>query len=68
MFSRDHDHLTIAEGVESPASLVMLYELGVDYAQGYFIKAPSGDIEYEVEEIVTEDESNKSQKANFIVS
>lgn len=66
-FTRQHNFMTVAEGVESPASLSILYELGVDYAQGYFIQAPSGDIEYEVEEIVSEDESLEHQKATFTI-
>lgn len=34
-------YVTIAEGVESSASLAILWELGVGLAQGYFIQAPA---------------------------
>ena len=43
--------ITIAEGVESPASLAILWELGVSFAQGYFISEPTGRANFEVYEV-----------------
>lgn len=60
--ARKNNYITIAEGVENPANLAMLWELGVTLAQGYFIHAPAGNLDFEFQEIVTEssEESNKS--------
>ncbi|MCB1800382.1 MAG: EAL domain-containing protein [Gammaproteobacteria bacterium] len=38
---------TIASGVEDASSLAILWNVGVNYIQGYFLQAPSGTITYE---------------------
>ena len=43
--------ITIAEGVENPASLATLWELGVSYAQGYFISEPAGKANFNIYEV-----------------
>jgi EAL domain-containing protein (putative c-di-GMP-specific phosphodiesterase class I) len=52
--SKKHGCQIIAEGVESPSSLAILYELGVNFAQGYLVQAPSAKLEYDSDEIVSE--------------
>ena len=66
--ARSNNFITIAEGVESPACLAILWELGVSLAQGYFIQAPAGDMAFSEEgseEQATDDDGNK---ATFAVS
>jgi EAL domain-containing protein (putative c-di-GMP-specific phosphodiesterase class I) len=46
---------TVAESVEDAATLARITELGLDYAQGYFIAEPEA----------LEDESAQEQKALF---
>ena len=41
-----NNYITIAEGVESTASLAVIWELGISMAQGYFIQAPAVSREY----------------------
>ncbi len=65
--AREHNYMTIAEGVESPASLAILWELGVNYAQGYFIQAPSGNREYDFHDNMSDEESEDSSRATFKV-
>jgi EAL domain-containing protein (putative c-di-GMP-specific phosphodiesterase class I) len=55
-FARKNNYITIAEGVENPASLAILWELGVSLAQGYFIQAPTGYRDYNYQAIVSESE------------
>ncbi len=45
--ARNYDLIVIAEGVESPACLAMLWELGVNFSQGYFISEPAGDTNFD---------------------
>jgi EAL domain-containing protein (putative c-di-GMP-specific phosphodiesterase class I) len=45
--ARNYDLIAIAEGVESPACLAMLWELGVNFSQGYFISEPAGDTNFD---------------------
>ena len=59
--------ITIAEGVESPACLAILWELGVKLAQGYFIQEPTGKRDYEFQCDVTVDDRQESKKAVFKV-
>lgn len=56
--AKENNYKTIAEGVESPAVLAILCELGVDMAQGYFIQAPAGsrDFDFQVPEYDREQE------------
>jgi len=42
--------ITVAEGVENPACLAILWELGVSFAQGYFISEPTGNINLEIDD------------------
>ncbi len=37
----------IAHGVETPAIMVKIYNLGVDYMQGYAVQVPDGNLEFE---------------------
>ena len=65
--ARKHNYTTIAEGVEDPASLAILWELGVSLAQGYFIQAPTGNRDYDFQGSVSENENETedSNKAKF---
>jgi diguanylate cyclase (GGDEF)-like protein len=64
--AREHNYITIAEGVENPASLAILWELGVGLAQGYFIQAPTGNRDYNFQGIVEESEKEEDgSKAVF---
>ena len=57
--------ITIAEGVESPACLAILWELGVNLAQGYFISEPTGKANFEIHEIDGEEDKAKDGKAVY---
>jgi EAL domain-containing protein (putative c-di-GMP-specific phosphodiesterase class I) len=57
--------ITIAEGVESPASLAILWELGVSFAQGYFISEPTGKANYEVYEVDSGSDEAIEGKATY---
>ncbi len=64
--AKEHNYITIAEGVENPASLAILWELGVGLAQGYFIQAPTGNRDYSFQGIVEESEKHEDgSKATF---
>ncbi|MGB5258964.1 MAG: EAL domain-containing protein [Gammaproteobacteria bacterium] len=65
--ARSNNFITIAEGVESPATLAILWELGVTLAQGYFIQSPVGNMEPAEDAVVEEQEGNNSNKATFTV-
>ena len=41
---------SIAEFVSDANSLALLWRLGVDYAQGYYIHEPSGELNYNFED------------------
>jgi len=60
--AREHNYITIAEGVEDPASLAILWELGVGLAQGYFIQAPTGNRDYNFQGIVEESKKEEDGK------
>ena len=61
--AKEHNYITIAEGVENPASLAILWELGVSLAQGYFIQAPTGNRDYSFQGIVEESEKHEDGHA-----
>ena len=61
--AKEHNYITIAEGVENPASLAILWELGVSLAQGYFIQAPTGSRDYNFQGIVEESEKEEDENA-----
>jgi diguanylate cyclase (GGDEF)-like protein len=65
--ARGNNFITIAEGVESPATLAILWELGVTLAQGYFIQSPVGAMESNVETVEEEHEEANSNRATFTV-
>jgi diguanylate cyclase (GGDEF)-like protein len=65
--ARSNNFITIAEGVESPATLAILWELGVSLAQGYFIQSPVGNMEAADEDSNDDPEDNASNKATFTV-
>lgn len=63
--ARMNNLITIAEGVESPASLAILWELGVSFAQGYFISEPTGKANYEVYEVDSGSDEAIEGKATY---
>jgi EAL domain-containing protein (putative c-di-GMP-specific phosphodiesterase class I) len=63
--ARQNNCLTIAEGVESPATLAILWELGIDMAQGYFVQVPSGKREFDFEDVSSIVQSEGGNKATF---
>ena len=65
--ARSNNFISIAEGVESPATLAILWELGVSLAQGYFIQSPVGNMEAEEDNAEQESEETNSNKATFNV-
>ncbi len=65
--ARLNNLITIAEGVESPASLAILWELGVSFAQGYFISEPTGKANFELFEIDSEEDKANDGKAVYTI-
>ena len=65
--ARKNDYITIAEGVENPANLAILWELGVSLAQGYFIQAPAEKCDFDFQDIVTENQVEESNKSTFVI-
>jgi diguanylate cyclase (GGDEF)-like protein len=60
--ARMNNLITIAEGVESPSCLAILWELGVSLAQGYFISEPTGTTNFEINELDSgRDEANEGK-------
>jgi diguanylate cyclase (GGDEF)-like protein len=60
--ARNNGFITIAEGVETPACLAILWELGVGLAQGYLISEPAGNTEFEIEDVDSlQDEANSGK-------
>lgn len=45
--ARQSNRLTIAECVEDAASLMILFDAGVDFAQGYYIQEPSTELAFD---------------------
>jgi diguanylate cyclase (GGDEF)-like protein len=66
--AKQHNYFTVAEGVESPASLAILWELGVNLAQGYFIQAPASELNYDFHDNESESGHAESRKATFTIS
>jgi len=65
--ARDHNLITIAEGVESADCLVILWELGVCFAQGYFIQVPAGNRNYDFQGKISENDAVASNKATYSI-
>ncbi|MGB7933595.1 MAG: EAL domain-containing protein [Gammaproteobacteria bacterium] len=63
--ARLNNLMTIAEGVESPACLAILWELGVNFAQGYIISAPVGKANFEIDDIDSEPDKATEGKATY---
>jgi len=63
-----NNYITIAEGVESPACLAIIWELGVAMAQGYFIHAPSVSREYIDRDIIGDCNDEACGKATFVIN
>ena len=49
-----NNYITIAEGVENPTALAILWELGVSLAQGYFIQAPTESQNFDFKNVVSD--------------
>lgn len=65
--ARKNNCITIAEGVENPSSLAILWELGVSLAQGYFIQAPAGSLDFDSRENASETSTEESNKSTFAI-
>jgi EAL domain-containing protein (putative c-di-GMP-specific phosphodiesterase class I)/predicted nucleic acid-binding Zn-ribbon protein len=65
--ARLNNIITIAEGVESPTCLAILWELGVNLAQGYFISEPTGNTKFELFEIESEEDKANDGKAVYTI-
>ena len=65
--ARMNNFITIAEGVESPACLAILWELGVSYAQGYFISEPTGNASFELFETNSAPDETSHGKAIYTI-
>ncbi|HYQ70737.1 MAG TPA: EAL domain-containing protein [Gammaproteobacteria bacterium] len=63
-----NNYTTIAEGVESPASLAILWEMGVSMAQGYFIQAPAVNREYVEQNVLSDCDDEFGSRATFVIS
>lgn len=63
--ARNYDLIAIAEGVENPACLAILRELGVNYSQGYLISKPAGDTNFH--DADAGDEAANDGKAVFTI-
>lgn len=65
--ARNNNYITIAEGVETPGCLAVLWELGITMAQGYFIQAPAAVREYLGHDVET-DSQDEDGRAKFSIS
>ena len=65
--ARENNYITIAEGVENPASLAILWELGVTLAQGYFIQAPAEKLDFDFQYTVFEKKTEENNKSTFTI-
>jgi len=63
-----NNYITIAEGVENPACLAIIWELGVSMAQGYFIHAPAESREFVDQDIISGCNDDACGKATFVIS
>jgi diguanylate cyclase (GGDEF)-like protein len=59
--------MTIAEGVENPACLAILWELGVNLAQGYFISAPAGKANFDIYDVDSGQDEVTGDKATYTI-
>jgi diguanylate cyclase (GGDEF)-like protein len=66
--ARMNNFVTIAEGVETPACLAILWELGVGLAQGYLISEPTGQVSSETSNVDGGYEEEHGSKAVFRIS
>ena len=66
--ARNNNLITIAEGVESPVCLAILWELGVNLAQGYFISEPAGNTNFEIEDIDAGRDKANDGKAKYTIN
>jgi diguanylate cyclase (GGDEF)-like protein len=65
--ARKNNYITIAEGVESADTLAILWELGVDLAQGYFIQAPDVKRNYDFNGEESDSNPTEGSKAIFSI-
>ena len=65
--AKENNYITIAEGVENPANLAILWELGINLAQGYFIQAPTGNLDFDFHNNVSENKVEESNKSTFTI-
>jgi hypothetical protein len=65
--ARKNNYITIAEGVENPTSLAILWELGVSLAQGYFIQAPAGSLDFDSQDVVPENRAEAGNKSTYSI-
>lgn len=65
--ARMNNLITIAEGVENPACLAILWELGVSFAQGYFISEPTDKATFPVHEVDSEQAVARDGKATYTI-
>jgi diguanylate cyclase (GGDEF)-like protein len=63
--ARKNNYITIAEGVESPACMAMIWELGISMAQGYFIQVPAVSRENIHQDIIAGSDQEADNKAIF---
>ena len=63
-----NNYVTIAEGVESPACLAIIWELGISMAQGYFIQVPGVSREFVDQDINTDCNGEACNKATFEIT
>jgi len=66
--AKQNNYVTIAEGVEDPGCLTVLWELGVSMAQGYFIQVPAISRENANQNMISESESETGSKATFCIN
>jgi diguanylate cyclase (GGDEF)-like protein len=65
--ARLNNLITIAEGVESPACLAILWELGVGFAQGYLISEPTGNTSFEINDVDAGHKQANEGKATYTI-
>jgi diguanylate cyclase (GGDEF)-like protein len=65
--ARLNNLITIAEGVESPACLAILWELGVSLAQGYFIAEPAATTDLDSNDVDVQHDGANEGKATYTI-
>lgn len=63
--AKNNNLTTIAEGVETPHCLAILWDLGVNLAQGYFISEPAGNALFESYDADAGDAEANENKASY---